>query len=203
MAEIMIIFLATLAGSPSPLTAIQLLWLNLLTDGAPALALGLEKGDPDIMERPPRPVREPIINRLMVVGIVVQTIAITAVVLSAYAIGRIWDPADFALARTMAFVTLSVSELVRAYTARSERASLFRLGIFSNRYMQYAVLVSILLLLSVVYIPFFQVVFDTVSLGVQEWAIVLPLLLVPGIAAEITKAFVRLRIRQRAVVTAA
>jgi Ca2+-transporting ATPase len=197
VAEIMVIFLATLAGSPPPLTAIQLLWLNLLTDGAPALALGMEKGDPDIMERPPRPVREPIINRLMVAGIVVQTIAITAVVLAAYYIGWVWDPSNLALARTMAFVTLSASELVRAYTARSERASLVRLGVFSNKVMQYAVLVSVVLLLSAVYVPFLRPVFDTVPLGAREWTLVLPLLLVPGVAAEITKAIVRLRARPR------
>jgi Ca2+-transporting ATPase len=197
MAEIMVIFLATLAGSPLPLTAIQLLWLNLLTDGAPALALGLEKGDPDIMEQPPRPVHEPIINRLMVAGIVVQTIAITAVVLTAFYVGWAWAPSNLALAQTMAFVTLSASELARAYTARSERVSLFRLGIFSNQYMQYAVLLSVVLLLGVVYMPFLQSVFNTVPLGVREWTVVLPLLLVPSAAAEITKAIVRLRGRPR------
>jgi P-type Ca2+ transporter type 2C len=78
-AEIMVIFLATLFGWPIPLTAIQLLWLNLVTDGAPALALGTEPGDPDIMDRPPRPTDEPIINEHMRIGILVQTIAITAV----------------------------------------------------------------------------------------------------------------------------
>lgn len=196
MAEIMVIFLATLAGSPPPLTAIQLLWLNLLTDGAPALALGLEKGDPDIMERPPRPVNEPIINRLMVIGMIVQTIAITSVVLAAYYIGWNWDHSNLALARTMAFVTLSASELVRSYTARSERASLFRLGVFSNKYMQYAVSLSVILLLGVIYVPVLRPVFGTALLGMREWAVVLPLLLVPGIAAEITKAIVRLRVRQ-------
>jgi len=201
LAEIMVIFLATLAGSGSPLTAIQLLWLNLLTDGAPALALGLEKGDPDIMEQPPRPAREPIINRFMLAGIVVQTIAITAVVLTSYYIGaRVWGSSS--LAQTMAFMTLSASELVRAYTSRSERASLFRLGVFSNKYMQYAVLLSVILLLGVVYVPFFQPIFDTVPLGVREWTVVLPLLLVPAVAAEITKAIVRLRARQRAAVAA-
>ena len=203
LAEIMIIFLATLAGSPPPLTAIQLLWLNLLTDGAPALALGLEKGDPDIMEQPPRPVNEPIINRLMVVGMIVQTVVITTVVLAAYYIGWSWDSANLALAQTMAFVTLSASELVRSYTARSERASLLRLGVFSNKYMQYAVLLSVVLLFCVIYVPFLRPIFNTALLGAREWAVVLPLLLVPGIAAEITKAIVRLRSRQRtATVTA-
>ncbi len=197
VAEIMVIFLGTIFGSGSPLTAIQLLWLNLLTDGAPALALGVEKGDPDIMDRPPRPVHEPIINRLMMTGIGVQTVAITAVVLAAFYVGRMWDPANPLLAESMAFVTLSASELVRAYTARSERASLFRLGVFSNKYMQYAVLVSLVLLLAVVYIPFLQPIFNTVALGVREWSLILPLLLLPSVAAEVTKAVVRSRGERR------
>ncbi len=76
LGEIAMIFMATLAGLPSPLTAIQLLWLNLVTDGAPALALGMEKGDPDTMDQPPRPPAEPVINRSMLLGIVLQTLAI-------------------------------------------------------------------------------------------------------------------------------
>jgi Ca2+-transporting ATPase len=191
VAEIMVIFLGTLFGSGAPLNAIQLLWLNLLTDGAPALALGLEKGDPDIMERPPRPVREPIINRLMTIGISVQTVAITGAVLAAFYIGRMWEPGNSLLAGTMAFVTLSASELMRAYTARSERASLFRIGVFSNKVMQYAVVVSLLLLLAVVYVPFLQPIFRTVPLGTREWTVILPLLLVPSAAAEVTKLVIR------------
>jgi Ca2+-transporting ATPase len=186
-AEIMIIFLAALAGQPSPLNPIQLLWLNLLTDGAPALALGLEKGDPDIMEQPPRPPREPVVDRSMMRGIVVQTVAITAAVLIAFGVGLGWGNGNPALAQTMAFVTLSASELVRAYTARSERVSLFKLGVFSNRIMQYAVGVSVLLLLAAVYIPFLQNVFDTVPLGGREWLLVAPLLFVPAIVAEADK----------------
>jgi Ca2+-transporting ATPase len=87
IAEIATIFLATMFGWKSPLTAIQLLWLNLVTDGAPALALGLEKGDPDLMEQPPRDPDEPILNRFMLTGITIQTIAITVVTLGAYWIG--------------------------------------------------------------------------------------------------------------------
>ena len=197
VAEIMVIFLGTIFGSGSPLTPIQLLWLNLLTDGAPALALGVERGDPDIMERSPRPVHEPIINRLMRIGISVQTVAITAVVLGAFYIGRMWDPANRLLAQSMAFVTLSASELVRAYTARSERVSLFRLGVFSNKYMQYAVALSIVLLMAVIYVPFLQPIFNTMALGAREWAVILPLLLVPSVAAEVTKAVVGQRERPR------
>ena len=90
VAEIMIIFLATLAGLPSPLTAIQLLWLNLVTDGAPALALAMEKGDPDIMSQQPRPKNESIVNGPMRVGIVIQTIAQTGAVLGAFLVGLYW-----------------------------------------------------------------------------------------------------------------
>ncbi|MEJ2412214.1 MAG: cation-translocating P-type ATPase, partial [Anaerolineales bacterium] len=135
IAEIATIFLATMIGWKSPLSAIQLLWLNLISDGAPALALGLEKGDPDLMERPPRDPDEPILNRFMLTGIGIQTVAITAVTLGAYWIGLRNFPD---MAATMAFVTLSFSELLRAFTARSERVSIFRIGVFSNKVMNYA-----------------------------------------------------------------
>ncbi len=188
MAEIMVIFLAILAGLPSPLTAIQLLWLNLVTDGAPALALGLEAGDPDTMRRPPRPPEEAIINRPMRVGILVQTIAITAVTLGAYAIGLNAYPA---MADTMAFVTLSTSELLRAFTARSERYPLLRIGVLSNRMMLLAVLSSLILIMLVVYVPALQPAFDTVPLAWAHWRLLIPLLLVPAVVAEVSKLLLR------------
>ncbi len=216
VAEIMIIFLATLAGVPTPLTAIQLLWLNLLTDGAPALALAMEKGDPEIMKRHPRPTKEPIINGPMQLGIVVQTIAQTGAVLTAFVLGLLWHlqagdviPAgvnplayllqhdwrgvDVQSAETMAFVTLSLCELFRAYTVRSERVSVFRLGFFSNRYMQYAVGLSIVLLLLVVSVPFLQPIFNTHFMTAREWGVVLGLALIPAISEELTKVYLRWR----------
>jgi Ca2+-transporting ATPase len=189
LAEIMIIFIATLLNWPTPLTAIQLLWLNLLTDGAPALALGLEKGDPDVMQRPPRPTKEAIINREMQLGMVIQTIFITTAVLLAFRVGMRWE--GVALAESMAFVTLSVSELARAYTSRSERYSVFDIGLWSNSYMQYAVALSLILLALVIYVPFLQPIFNTLSLGLREWAVMLPLIFVPSVAAEATKWFLR------------
>ncbi len=201
LAEIATIFIATLLGWPSPLTPIQLLWLNLLTDGAPALALGVEKGDPDIMERPPRSPNEPIINREMRLGILIQTFAITGVVLFAYWLGLkegqaahgVGSQASINLARTMAFITLSASELFRAYTARSEYYSVFGIGIFSNKYMQYAVGVSILFLLAAVYLPFLEPVFNTVDISLMQWVEMLPLILLPSVAAELTKWYLRSR----------
>jgi Ca2+-transporting ATPase len=214
VAEVMIIFLATLAGLPAPLTVIQLLWLNLLTDGAPALALAMEKGDPLIMQRKPRPPSEPIINRTMQRGIAIQTVAQTGVVLTAFMIGLFWhleagaivpagrNPIVFLLqhnwrgvdvqtAETMAFVTLSLCELFRAYTVRSEKVSIFRLGVFSNKYMQYAVTLSIILLILVASVPFLQPIFNTHLPNLREWGVIICLALVPAVAEEIYKAFLR------------
>ncbi|TES91086.1 MAG: cation-translocating P-type ATPase, partial [Anaerolineales bacterium] len=191
LAEIAVIFLAIAARLPSPLNAIQLLWLNLVTDGAPALALGMEKGDPDIMDQPPRPTNEPIINRSMRVGIGVQTVAITIVTLAAYLIGLNLYPFEGGeynpTAATMAFITLSFSELLRAYTARSERYPLLKIGLFNNKSMNWAVIASSLLLMAVLYIPFLQPIFSTVPLSWEQWRYLLPLLFIPAITAEITK----------------
>ena len=199
LGEILVIFVATLAGLPSPLTPIQLLWLNLLTDGAPALALGVEKGDPDTMYRPPRPPAEPVIIRPMRVGIAIQTLAIAGVTLGAYAVGLRTHPETPIYAETMSFVTLSASELLRAFTARSERYPLLRIGIFTNRAMVLAVLSSLVLLLAVVYLPFLQRVFDTVPLTWTQWRLVLPLLAVPAVVAEVTKWVWTILDRRRAV----
>ncbi len=221
VAEIMIIFLATLAGLPAPLTAIQLLWLNLITDGAPALALAMEKGDPDIMDQKPRAKSEPIVNRSMRLGIIVQTFAQTGAVLGAFILGLAWHleagavipsganvfsfvlahdwrGVDVQAAETMAFITLSLAELFRAYTVRSERASLFKIGIFSNQYMQYAVGLSITLLLLVYAIPFLQPIFNIHLLSLREGGVVLGLAILPAVAEEITKFFLRSSERKQA-----
>ncbi len=189
--EILVIFLATLLGWPLPLTAIQLLVLNLITDGAPALALGLERGDPDIMKRPPRRPDEPVINREMRIGILIQSVAITFAVLTAFRLGLHWFPNNVHHAQTMAFATLSISELFRAYTARSERYNLWRIGVWTNKYMQYAVASSLVILLAIIYVPFLDPIFDTTFLSIVDWLIMLPLILTPSIAAEITKIFIR------------
>ncbi len=187
--EILIIFLAMLAGWPLPLRPIHLLWLNLVTDGLPALALGLEVGEPDAMQRPPRPPREPIINREMMWSTVVQSVAITATTLGAFLLGRRLYPDSLVAAQTMAFVTLVSSELWRAYTSRSEHYPLLKLGLFSNRYMVAATLSSFLLMLAVVYLPVAQPIFYTVPLALRDWLPIVPLTIIPAVAAELTKWF--------------
>jgi len=191
--EILIVLLSMLVGLPLPLRPIQLLWLNLVTDGAPALALGMEKGEPDVMQRPPRPAKEPIINREMLLGIGVQAVVMTAAVLGAFLYGLARYPGNLAGAQTVAFTTLIVSELLRAFTVRSERLSVFRIGLFSNRWMLLAAVSSFLLLLAVIYIPFFDPIFNTIPLDGRDWLVMLPCGLVSSVAAELLKWILRRR----------
>ncbi len=193
LGEILIVFVSMLAGLPLPLLPIQLLWLNLVTDGAPALALGLEKGDPDIMKRSPRPTREPVINKDMMVGIIAIPIADMIAVLGAFVMMLSRYPGDLRTAQTVAFATLICSELLRAYTSRSEYHSVFSTNPLSNRWLVLATGVSFVLLLATMYLPFLRPVFDTVSLSVSDWLRVLPFMFIAPMIAELVKAFLRWR----------
>jgi Ca2+-transporting ATPase len=102
------------------------------------------------------------------------------------------------MAETMAFVTLSLCELFRAYTVRSERISILKLGVFSNKYMQYAVGISLFMLILVVSLPFLQPIFNTHFPNPREWAVILTLSLVPAVAEELFKAYLRWRDARRA-----
>jgi Ca2+-transporting ATPase len=202
--EILIVFLATLVGLPAlPFLPIHLLMLNLVTDGLPALALGVEPPEPGVMDRPPRDPREPIINREMWAGIGVQSILITSATLGAFVLGLYWFPGaidahKITAAQTFAFTTLVLSELFRAFTSRSERVGLFRLGPFRNRTMLWAFASSLAILLAIVYVPFLDPVFHTTFLDFGHWALIIPLALVASVGAEITKAVLRLVDRRRA-----
>ncbi|HEY3275277.1 MAG TPA: cation-translocating P-type ATPase [Syntrophorhabdaceae bacterium] len=201
--EILIIFLAMLFGMPMPLKPVQLLILNLVTDGAPALALGLEKGEPDLMDQPPRSTKEPVINGEMAFSAGVQAVVMTALVLGVFAIALGRYPGNSAYAETIAFTTLCMSELVRAFTARSQYHSVFSIGVFSNKSMNWATMGSAVLVLFIVYVPFLQPIFDTVSLGVNDWLLMIPFIFGNAIAAELTKIYLRHRMAKRKVVLAA
>ena len=199
--EILIVFLATLLNLPAlPFLPIHLLMLNLVTDGLPALALGMEPPEPDVMKRPPRPPKEPIINREMWWGIAVQSLLIAATTLAAFLIGLRWHEGraePIAGAQTLALATLITAELFRAFTARSERVSLWRLGFLSNRSMLWAVGSSFLVLLAIIYVPFLDPVFHTTFLTLSEWGVLLPLALLPALGAEVAKALLRWREARR------
>ena len=191
--EILIIFGSMLAGMPIPLRPVQLLWLNLVSDGAPALALGLEKGDSDVMKQPPRSPTEPVINRDMAIGIGVVSVVDTLAILGVFYLALQRYPDHLAAAQTIAFATLCVSELIRAFTARSERHSVFSIGVFSNRWMVWAVGVSFLLVLTVIYVPFLRPFFDTVPLTVSDWLLMLPFFFASPVAMELIKVYLRKR----------
>ena len=180
--------------SLTPLTAIQLLWLNLVTDSFPALALGREKGEPDIMRLPPRKKSESIINLPMRLSIAVQSVAIFIAVFTSFVLGltvffkNLPTPHDtLESARTMAFATLILAELFRAYSARSEHVNVFKLGVFSNKSMNAAVGASLLLLFAVIYIPGVNGVFNNVALPGNVWPVMIGLSVLPFIASEIYK----------------
>jgi P-type Ca2+ transporter type 2C len=194
--EILIVFGAMLMGMPIPLRPIQLLWLNLVSDGAPALALGMEKGEPDIMKEPPRPPTEPVINTDMAIGIAVVSIVDAIAILLLFYLGMQrypGSPGHIETAQTMAFVTLCTSELLRAFTARSEHHSVFAIGVFSNPWMVWATGVSFLLVLLVVYVPFLQPFFDTVPLSLDDWLFMAPFFFASPIAMELIKIYIRHR----------
>lgn len=151
IAEVLIVFLSILFGLPSPLTPIQLLWLNLVTDAFPALALGVEPGEKDIMERQPRDPKESIISGDLKNSLIVQSLAITFSVLMSYIIGlKLIFPGNIEGAHTMVFATLITSELLRAFSVRSTKYTLKELGIGSNKQLIKANILSFALLLLVI-----------------------------------------------------
>lgn len=201
IAEVLIIFFCIIAGLASPLDPIQLLMMNLATDGLPALALSAEPGSKTILKEAPRPKKEPIVDRIMFVGIVIQSFATTGVVLAAYIIGLyIHSPNDIytkdeallAAPRTCAFLVMSLCEIIRAYTVRHNRLSVFSIGVFSNWVMQVAVGVSALIVLACATLPGIQDIFHCIDISMDEWKIVLVLSLIPAIIEEITKFVYRL-----------
>lgn len=188
--EVLVIFTAIMLRWEIPLLPIHLLWINLVTDAFPALALGVEKPEKQIMFQPPRDPKEPILDRLMRTGIAIQGIFITISTLSAFWYG--WKHLDdLELGRTLAFATLIVAELLRAHSSRSEKYSVASIGFFSNTSMLYATTFSFILVLLVLYVPALDAIFKTNPLTLGDWGVVIGLGVLPFIASEITKVFIR------------
>jgi len=185
--EILLVFTSILLNLPVPLLAIQLLWLNLVTDSFPALALGVEKGDPDIMKIPPRDTKEPILTKSMLRGIILQSLAIAIASLLSYRWGLMAYGGDLIKARTIVFTSLITAELLRAFSSRSQKYTLFNIGLFTNKTMVFAVLISFTLLLLVVYVPFLQPIFNTTALGLKDWPVILGFAVIPLIVGELSK----------------
>lgn len=191
IAEIMIVLLSILFGLPVPLIPIQLLWLNLVTDSFPALALGVEAGEDNIMEINPRDPKEPILDRGSAIGLILQSVAITISTLSVFIISLYMEGTGMEMnheyARSMAFVTLICAELFRSYSIRNTHQTLWEIGVFSNKMLVWGTMLSFALTLIVVYIPFLANIFGTMPLSVRDWVIILPFSLLPLILGEVFK----------------
>ncbi len=178
---------AGILGLPVPLLPIQILWINLVTDSLPALALGVEPKEKDIMSRPPRQASERLLTRRDMKSLFIDGSIISLITLASFIIGLNWFQAGLGQARVMAFCTLGLAQLVQVFNCRSWHVSLFRLNFFSNMYLLYAVFFSAVMLLIALYVPVLQRVFKTVALGLWPLLIVLALSLIPLFLTEVTK----------------
>ena len=199
--EILIIFLSMLFNWPMPLLPIHLLWVNLVTDAFPALALGVEKKEPGLMEEKPRDPSEPIVNKNMIINIAVQSIVMTAAVLFAFWLGcerggGMFTDAGVMMGRTYAFVSIITCELLRAYSARSEKYTIFKIGLFSNRKMNLATIGSFALLFVVMLVPALNDVFNVSHLAFSDWDVVILISIMPLVFGELTKVIKRAVIKK-------
>jgi len=199
--EILVMFVASLFGMPMPLSAIQILWVNLVTDGLPALALGVDPVDPKIMNRFPRPPDEPVLTKfggtiLIAQGVFIAFCTLLAFSLSLYFMpDQLNNPGGPLHAMTMAFIVLSVSQKFHSFNCRSNTESIFKLGLFSNKMLLYGNLISFSIQMAAIYVPFLQTIFKTVALSPLELAIAIVISSFPLWAMEITKAIIRAKSR--------
>lgn len=187
--EILLVFVSILIGWEVPLVPIQLLWLNLVTDSFPAMALGVENAEPGIMNQPPRDTNEPILDKSMMGGIIFQAVAIAfASLISYYWAARMYGIGNGLVhVRTVVFTTLITAELLRAFSSRSQVYTLFKIGFFSNIRMIQAVFVSFALTVLVLYVPILNEIFDVMPLTMHDWEIVLAFSFIPMLVGELYK----------------
>ncbi|BDF69136.1 ATPase [Oscillospiraceae bacterium] len=200
--EIITIFLATLLDfHQMPLVPVQLLWLNLVTDSLPALALGVEPVEDGVMAQRPRDAHKSLFAGGFAFRLAWQGVMVGVLTLAAYFLGEyvLSDPGEAnAAANTMAFATLTMCQLFHAFDVRSERASLFHIGIFSNPAMNRAFLIGMGMQLAVLCVPPLQTIFSTVPMSPLEWGTVLALAVTPVVVCEAVKALRRGREKRSA-----
>ena len=189
-AEIVTVFAAIMLGWPLPLGALQILWINIVTDIFPAMALALEPSAPDVMKRPPRDPKEPLMTRSFVVLIVWQGLLLAGVTLLAFYIGMRWygtEGVGLRHAVTIAFMTLTLTNVFHAFNARSRTRSALTARLFTNGWLWGAVLICLLLQAAAVYAPFLQAVLNTVTLTVADWGVIAACSLTPVAIVELVK----------------
>ncbi len=190
--EILTVLLSFLMRLPSPLLAIQLLWINLVTDSLPALALGVEPAAPEIMERKPSDTKHGIFYGGLVFNIVVEGCFIGALAFLAFIIGRVFFDVggEPIVARTMTFAVLSLSQLVHSFNLRSEK-SIFKTGIFGNLKLVGTFILGTIMQVTVISVPALSAIFKTSPLNMTQWIIVAALSIIPILVVEIEKFLTR------------
>jgi len=189
LGEVLCIFVPVLIGLGSPLAPVQILLVNLVTDGLPALALGMDAPEADIMRRRPRRSTEGILTSYDMAVIVFNAVFIGAAVIASFLVGRAWGGLE--AGETMAFVTLCFDEFLRAFSFRSSRRNLWQINPRTNLYLAGAVLICVGIVLATVLVPPVRTLFGNGSLTGAEWAVALGLALVPVTAYEVWKVVYR------------
>ncbi|HMR19871.1 MAG TPA: cation-translocating P-type ATPase, partial [Sphingobacterium sp.] len=195
--EVICMFIAVVAGLPVPLIATQLLWINLVTDTLPAVALGMDPGDKDVMKEKPRDSNENFFSqgagrRVVLAGILIGILTIVAFLLGYYTKGHHPFEGDMPekvseYARTLAFLTIIACQLFYSFSFRHEYKSIFKVGFLSNKYLVVAVILGFGLQLLILYTPFMREAFRLQSVGFNDWLLVLGLGIVPLLGNEVAK----------------
>lgn len=188
--EIVTIFVGLLLGVKSPLLAIQLLWVNLVTDSLPAIALGLEPPEKNIMNRPPRDAKKSIFADGLMGKIVVEGFMIGMFTILAFFIGNKYYGIE--VARTMAFISLGMLELIHSFNVKSEE-SIFKVGLFENKYLLGAFVFGTVLQLGIIFVPSLAEIFKLTQLNTTQWLITIAISIAPIIIVEIQKKFNELK----------
>ncbi|NLG53470.1 MAG: cation-translocating P-type ATPase [Clostridiales bacterium] len=188
--ELMTIFTAVLLGWKSPLAPLHILWINLITDSLPALALGTDPPSPDVMKEKPRSPSESFfanrgLLRILVYGVVFAAVTLTVFRLTLNSTGSI------EIARTYAFLTLATSQLFYAFGIRAGKKSLFKTSLFSNKLMIAAFSGGVLLQVAAVYLPFLSGLFKTLPVDTSGWLLIIPLAAVPLVFHELEVLFIK------------
>lgn len=203
LGEVISIFVATLFAFPTPLVATQLLWINLVTDTLPAISLGLDPGNDDVMNENPRPISESFFAKGAGLRAIIGGTLIGLFTLLAFVIGLIEKDittisamrmaSDEALthARTMAFIVLTVSQLFYAYTMRIDNMSTFKIGIFKNKYLNISVIIGLVLQILLINTTGIAKIFNVQSLNISDWDIVIIFAFIPFVINELIKTFVK------------
>lgn len=186
--EILTIFTAMIFGWSTPLLPIHLLWVNLITDSLPAIALGLDRPEENVMENPPVSSNKSLFSGGLGYRIAYEGFMIGILALTAFGIGhKYFDNGEIHnISRTMAFAVLSISQLVHAFNMRTDK-SIFKIHIFSNKYLCLALIIGVAMQAAVIMIPFLAAVFDVTALNLQQWGIVAVLSFIPVLFVEFEK----------------